>query len=187
MQCQRIILRAVDSRFLSCCVLAFFLLTYGSAHALADWPWKPRKANFPEARQVAKIQVAVFGFPSGTVEQERSIDNKEQIAKLLAILERCREGWKKVLVTEANGDVVMSFRSIDSKAAWPLCQVRMGKGWISTHIDGRCHSRAISPKDQFDLLNALGVNASALDHRTDRAGNSAKTSGPPLVRSRNRL
>jgi hypothetical protein len=109
------------------------------------------------------------------VAYERSIDGKEQVAKVLAILDRCRDGWKRVVWTKANGAVVIDFRSANAKAVWPLCQVRMGKGWISTDVAGHEHSRMISERDQSRLLKVLGVDGSVLEHkavRTDRRASS---------------
>jgi hypothetical protein len=185
MRYERVFVRSLDSRLCLRCAFAFVAIAVGVTGVSADWPWKREKADFPKTLQVAKIEVEVFGFPSGTVEQERSIDDKKRIVKALAILERCREGWKKVVWTEANGDVVINFRSVDVRAVWPLGQVRMGKGWISTYIGGHCHSRTISAKDQGELLKALGVDSSVLEHRTEGAGKRADSRGAPLVHSSN--
>ena len=173
MQRQQALLRERGGMMLRSLALAVLIVAHGATVASADWPWTKHKASFPDARRVAKIEVAVFGFPSGTVERELSIDKKGQIAKAMAILEKCREGWKRQSGTKANGDVVVNFCSFDSKAVWPLCQVRMGKGWISTDINGQCHARAISVTDQNELLDVLGVDSSVLEHKSDGTGKRA--------------
>jgi hypothetical protein len=127
------------------------------------WPWTQRKAEFPDASRVARIGVSIVGMPSGTDVRTLSVQDKKQIAEVLAILGQHRDGWKRILTTEPAGIVQITFVSRNATAVRPLCIVRLGKEWVSTDIDGLAHSRAMSLKDQRKLLKTLGVETTVLE------------------------
>jgi hypothetical protein len=154
-----------NARFRRCAVYLLGILAISCLNvaSLQAWPGAKRKAIFPETSNVAKIEASVVGMPSGeAIARTVSVQDGKQIAEVLGLLSKYRDGWKKILVTPPAGIVQISLVSTDPKAISPLCVIRLGKGWASTDIDGHAHTRAMSTEDQQSLLGALGIETSAL-------------------------
>jgi hypothetical protein len=152
-------------------LVAMMLWACLASGAFGAWPWTRRKADFPEAPRVDRIEVTTRGV-SGVAKDHAPIQEREAIETVLGLLHRYRDGWKKDLITPAAGDVSLSFISIQPVAVWPLSTVRLGNGWISTHIDGLSHTREMPVKDQRALLNAIGIDPAVLDQRTGQPSKS---------------
>lgn len=152
-----------NARFRHCavCLLGILAISCLDVASLRAWPGAKRKAIFPEASTVAKIEASIVGMPSAkAVVRTVSVYDGKQIAEVLGILGKYRDGWKKILVTPPAGDVQISLVSTDPKGVLPLCVIRLGKGWASTDIDGHAHTRVMSAEDQQRLLGALGIESS---------------------------
>jgi len=152
-------------KFLRCAFHLLFILAVSSQNVacLCAWPWTQHKADFPDESKVARIGVSVVGMPLGTVMRTLSVQDKRQIAEVLGILGKHRDGWKRILTTEPAGIVQIAFISTNVKATRPLCVIRLGEGWVSTDINGLAHSRTMSLKDQRKLLKTLGVDSTVLE------------------------
>lgn len=154
------------------CVLAIVMLAQSSSPVSAGLPWTARRADFPQASRVARIEVTLSSIAPRVERAPTPIEQREQIAKVIAILSKHREGWKRVLVTPAAGQVAVHLASASTKKVPPLCTIRLGKGWMSTDIAGHCYWRAMSKEDQNDLLRSVGLDSGVLerveDHRPPR-------------------
>lgn len=149
--------------FLFVYVVSFVVLAHAPSLAFAGWPWSARTADFPDASKVARIGVTLSSTAPRLEQEPTPIEQREQIAKTLTILSKHREGWKRVLVTPAVGEVAIQFFPASTKKAWPLCTIRLGKEWVSTDIDGLCYSRAMSKEDQVELLKSVGLDSRVLE------------------------
>lgn len=163
-----------------CGLVATVLWACLASGAFGAWPWTRRKADFPEAPKVDRIEVTTHDV-SGAEIDHAPIQEREPIERTLSFLHKYRDGWKKDLITPAAGIIRLSFVSSQSEAAQLLCTVRLGNGWISTHIEGLSHSREMSVQDLRTLLGAIGIDPSVLEQRTGQPSKSRVSTGRSRV------
>lgn len=81
------------------------------------------------------------------------ITEPERVERVLAVVDRQQTGWRIPWTGSPEG--ALAFRLFSDENL--VGGFEMGPGFLVTFVDGGFYSRSISPTDQQELIDALGV------------------------------
>ena len=130
-------------------------------------------------------QVTVYQVRETQI-QIQVIDEPERIKEMTTFLRRTDNQWKVVWDTPSFGRLLIVFEGEeDPSGSRRGFFVRMSRGTISSHIDGKQYWQPMTKEDQEDFLRLLDISPDLLDtkkqlpYEDEKGGQERGSSGVP--------
>jgi len=106
-------------------------------------------------------QIVVYDCRQLDEKHLATITDRTKIEAIVRLLNQYRFGWKPVTVPEASGRLRLAY--LDAKNPsnpWPVTEYRFCANSVDISTQGKTYSHEISPADQQQLCQLLGLDES---------------------------